>query len=164
LPVRIMHPFRQEPVRFKPHAFPFREGPELVQMRRRPGRLQQHRTEMLAVRQMHLQAGRIRDGRSAFGRRSLGHQREVADELAAASEVTGDGEPLKLGPGAVQRGRRVLEEGRSAMQVQPSPAALGDSQVCKIFLQRGAESLRLLDAIFFAAGSSSASEVMPRSL
>jgi hypothetical protein len=160
-----MHPFRQEPVRFKPHAFPFREGPELVQMRRRPGRLQQHRTEMLAVRQMHLQAGRIRDGRSAFGRRSLGHQREVADELAAASEVTGDGEPLKLGPGAVLRGRRVLEEGRSAMQVQPSPAALGDSQVLQnLGLQRGAESLRLLDAIFLAAGSSSASEVMPRSL
>ena len=39
-----------QPVRLKPHTLPLREGPELVQMLRRPCRMQQRRSEMLAVR------------------------------------------------------------------------------------------------------------------
>jgi hypothetical protein len=64
-----------KPVCLQSHALAFRKTAKVVKVRRRPRRLEEHRTEMVAVRQKHLQARGIRDRRAGVGWRSLGHER-----------------------------------------------------------------------------------------
>src|SRR5215204_380010 len=102
---------------------------------------------MWVVGHLDLQAPLI-GGRSPIEFGILGYDSEVGDELTAASEVSGNCEPLKLGPGATQQRRRLLEQGGSAMEVQPSSGALGDRQILQnLALQRRAESLDLPDPV-----------------
>lgn len=61
------------------------------------GREQKRGAEVLAVRQVDLEAVRRRRLRGLAGLGGLSNDREIADEFTPPSEVAGDGDVLQLG-------------------------------------------------------------------
>jgi hypothetical protein len=95
----------------------------------------------------------------------LGNDREIAHEFAAPAEVAGDRDVLQLGLGPADRILGMRQQGGGTVQMEATFSAFCHGEVCSILVLSDAPSpLAFLMRSSLAAASSSASDVMPRSL